>query len=234
MIRARALICVLLCLLLPPRAARAEAPAYGALKLDIRPPVGFVDATKTAADMFRATQDEAVPDGVLLRLYLPDDAAQRYAGGRPEEVTRQVSLYAAKDGETQAWDRKALELMARSLESAYADYAAVPDETLKDWTALNALLLEAAGAGTPLLLAPIHSEHAEGRVFMQVFGPDAAAPAVTPVAALMATCLVLVNDRVLFITASSLVSGQFPADDAAWVEASAEAFAEALVSAEKK
>lgn len=226
MMRASALFCVLLCLL--PCAARGDAPAYGALRLNIRPPVGFVDATQTAAGLFQATQSEAVPDGVLLRLYLPDDAAQRYAEGRPEEVTRQVSLYAAKDGENQAWDRKALELMVRSLESAYAGYASVPDETLKDWTELNALLLEARGAGTPLLLAPIHGEHAEGRVLMQVFGADA------PVAALVATCLVLVNDRVLFVTASSLVSSEFPADDAAWVEASAEAFAEALVSAEKK
>lgn len=228
MMRALALPFLLLCLLLPPRAARGDAPEYGALKLDIRPPVGFVDATRTAPDLFRATQDEAVPDGALLRLYLPDDAAQLYAEGRPEEVTRQVSLYTARDGESQAWDRKALELMARALESAYEGYTVVPDETLKDWTALNTLLLEAAEAGTPLLLEPIRSERAEGRVFMQVFGSDA------PVAALMATCLVLVNDRVLFITASSLVSSQFPADDAAWVRASAEAFAEALPSAEKK
>ena len=232
MMRACALPFLFLCLLLPARAAHGGAPAYGALKLDIRPPVGFVDATETAADLFHATQDEAVPDGLLLRLYLPDDDARHYAEGRPEEVTRQVSLYAARDGESQAWDRKALELMARSLESAYEEYAVVPDEALRDWTALNALLLEAAGKGTPLLLAPIHGEHAEGRVFMQVFGTDA--PAVAPVAALMATCLVLVNDKVLFVTASSLVSSEFPADDAAWVEASAEAFAEALVSAEKK
>ncbi|MCH5276415.1 MAG: hypothetical protein J1E80_01130 [Desulfovibrionaceae bacterium] len=228
MMRACAAPFVLLALLLLPHAALGGAPAYGGLKLDIRPPVGFADATQTAPRLFQATQDEAVPDGVLLRLYLPDDDAQRYAEGRPEEVTRQVSLYAVKDGENQAWDRKALELMARSLEGAWAGYEAVPDEALKDWTALNSALLEAGGAGTPLLLEPIHSEHAEGRVFMQVFGTDA------PVAALMATCAVLVNDRVLFVTASSLISDPFPADDAAWVKASAEAFAEALVSAEKK
>lgn len=216
-----------LCLLGQPWAAHGGAPEYGALKLDIRPPVGFVDATETAADLFRATQEEAIPDGVLLRLYLPDDVAQRYADGRPEEVTRQVSLYAAKDGENQSWDRKALDLMARSLEAAYTGYTAVPDEVLKDWTALNALLREAGAAGTPLLLAPIHGENAEGHVFMQVFGND------VPVVALMATALVLVNDKVLFITASSLVRNNFPADDAAWVKASAEAFAE-LVSAEKK
>ena len=63
---------------------------------------------------------------------------------------------------------------------------------------------------------------------MQVFGADA------PVAALMATALVLVDDKVLFVTASSLATGNSPADDAAWVAAAAEAFADALASAAKK
>ena len=52
--------------------------------------------------------------------------------------------------------------------------------------------------------------------------------------ALMATALVLVDDKVLFVTASSLATGNSPADDAAWVAAAAEAFADALASAAKK
>ena len=124
------LLCLLACLYAVP--ARGEALEYGGLKLDLRPPANFVDVTESAADLVRATQAEAVPDGVLLRLYLPDDAAQRYAEGRPDELTRQVSVYAARDGENLSLDKKALELMARSLEGAYTGYAAVPDETLKD------------------------------------------------------------------------------------------------------
>ncbi len=220
------LLCLLTCLYAVP--ARGEALEYGGLKLDLRPPANFVDVTESAADLVRATQAEAVPDGVLLRLYLPDDAAQRYAEGRPDELTRQVSVYAARDGENLSLDKKALELMARSLEGAYTGYAAVPDETLKDGAALDVFLREAIAEGTSLLLSPIRADHAEGRVVMQVFGADA------PVAALMATALVLVDDKVLFVTASSLATGNSPADDAAWVAAAAEAFADALASAAKK
>ena len=220
------ILCLLVWLCAVP--ARGEALKSGGLKLDLRPPVGFVDATDLAADLVRATRAEAVPDGVLLRLYLPDAAAQRYAEGRPDELTRQVSVYAARGGETLSLDKKALDMMARSLEGAYTGYAAVPDETLKDRTAFNAFLREAVAAGTSLLLAPIRTDHAEGRVVMQVFGAD------VPVTALMATALVLVDDKVLFVTASSLATGDSPADDAAWVAATAEAFADALVSAEKK
>ncbi len=219
---------LILCLLLCPVPARGKALEYGDLKLDLRPPVGFVDATESAADLVRATQAEAVPDGVLLRLYLPDDAAQRYAEGRPDDLTRQVSLYAARGGESLSLDKKALELMVRSLEGAYTGYAAVPDALLNDQAGLNAFLREAVATGTSLLLPPIRTDHAEGRVVMQVFGGDA------PVAALMATALVLVDDKALFVTASSLVTGDSPADDAAWVAAAAEAFADALVPAEKK
>lgn len=217
-------LCVGLCSL----SAHGKTLNDGPLKLNVRPPVGFVDASNLADELFRETQARALPDGVLLKLYLPDAAAQRYAEGRPDELTRQVSVYTAKDGEVLPVDKKGLNLMARALEGAFTGYTDVPEETRKDRAAFNAFLREAVAAGTSLLLPPIRSDNAEGPVVMQVFGAD------VPVASLMATALVLVNDRALFVTATSLATGDSPADDAAWVVATAEAFAEALVSAEKK
>lgn len=225
------LVVLLFCLAaacLLPGPARGEALRYGDLELDLRPPVGFVDAAGVADALFLATQSRALPDGVLLKLYLPDAAAQRYTENRPDEITRQVSVYAARGGESMTLDKKGLDLMARSLEGAFTGYTTVPEDIAKDPAQFHAFLREAAGTGTSLRLAPIRTDNAEGHVVMQVFGADA------PVVALAATALVLVNDKVLFVTATSLVTGDSPADDAAWVTATAEAFADALASAEKK
>lgn len=219
-------VCLLACLFVS--SAHGETLDYGHLKLDLRPPVGFVDASDSAADLFRETQARALPDGVLLKLYLPDAAAQRYAEGRPDELTRQVAVYGARGGEALALDKKGLDLMARALEGAFTGYKSVPEETLKDRAAYHAFLREAAAAGTSLVLPPLRTDNAEGTVVMQAFGTD------MPVVALMATALVLVDDKGLFVTATSLVTGDSPADDAAWVRATAEAFADALASAEKK
>lgn len=220
------LLCLVACL--SPGSARGEVLRYGDLELDVRPPVGFVDAAGVADALFRATQARALPDGVLLKLYLPDAAAQRYTENRPDEITRQVSVYAARGGESMTLDKKGLDLMARSLEGALAGYQTVPEDIAKDPALFHVFLREAAGRGTSVRLAPIRTDNAEGHVVMQVFGADA------PVVALAATVLVLVNDKVLFVTATSLVTGDSPADDAAWVTATAEAFADALASAEKK
>lgn len=203
-------------------AARAEQAA-----LHIQPPPGFVDASTISDALPREIQASAVPGGVLLKVYLPDDAAQRYAEERPDAVTRQVSLYGVHN--SHPMDKKGLELVARTLEGAFAGYKTVPEETLRDAQALHEALRAASDAGTPLLVASVHTDNAVGYVTQIPFvsGPD------TAVTAVMATALVLVGDRLVFVTASSFVTDDAPADHVAWAKSTAESFADMLVSANK-
>lgn len=49
----------------------------------------------------------------------------------------------------------------------------------------------------------------------------------------LATSLVLVNDAIVFVTASSIVTDAHPADHVAWVKSAAEIFSDTLLSAAK-
>lgn len=214
-----------------PTAGRADddaAPAEGAV-LHIQPPPGFVDASTISDDLPREIQANAVPDGVLLKVYLPDADAQRYAEKRPDAVTRQVALYGVNNKARHPMDKKGLELTARALEGAFAGYKTVPEETFRNAQALHEALRAASDAGTPVLVASVHTDNAVGYVTQIPFvsGPD------TAVTAVMATALVLVDDRLVFVTASSFVTDNAPADHAVWAKSTAESFADMLVSANK-
>lgn len=230
----------LLCLLLSadlsatPRAAHAAdgVPEPEREEPHIQPPAGFVDAATISDVLPRIVQDQSVPDGELLKVYLPDAAAQRYAEGRLDAVTRLVAVYGVKHDERRpqtSLDKKGLELAARTLEGAFAGYETVPEDTFKDAGALDEALRAAADAGTPVLATSVHTDNAVGYVTQIPFlsGPDSA------VAAAMATALVLVEDRLIFVTASSFVTDNAPAAHAAWVKSTVEAFADMLASANK-
>lgn len=201
-------------------------------ELVFRAPPAFTELDHDT-DLFRQSEAEAVRQGRLLKLYLPQHMARQYRGGRPDAVTRQV-LICGLEGQREPLDDKDIDLLARSAEGLFVGFARIP----RSHTATPAqeeqyradALRSSLEKGKPLLVdslrtssAYLHTcliHFAMGEKKENVFLPCALATAVVPV-----------KDTALFITVSSLLGQDEAQTHLEWVKETASAFADALVKA---
>ncbi len=220
-------ICLLV--LFSPALLRAEALEYGKTPLQVLNPVGFVDSASISPILFERTRDNAGLDGVLLKVYLPDTVAQLYSDGRPDALARQVHLYGIHNAQDWTFDRKALDLMGKSLESAFSSYEVIPDDVRRNRPLLEQTLREAAQKDDPLLVQTIYGDSHISYLTLISY-PLTSDFNLTQA---MSTTLVLVGERIVFVNASSIIQSGAFTEHLAWARSAAESFVDMLASANK-
>jgi hypothetical protein len=209
-------------LFLPPAVSLAAETA-GELKTAAVP--GFAEATDT--ELFRSLRAEFDPNGVPLAICLPDAMNQLYRAGRGDAVTRQVLLYGTRGKDLP--DKRDAELMARTLAGAYAGYERPAAETGQDREALARFHRSHTDAGTSVWAEEGQTDNSFFFTLLFSYPTGTGRPLVTA----LCTALVPVAGRVVFISASSLVTDDAPQDHLNWVKNTADAFAEMLISANR-
>lgn len=212
----------------------APAPAQGSgiAVPHFAAPAGFSELS-AETELFRRSAEEAVANGRLLHLYLPQDMARLYAEGKAHAVTRQV-LVCGIDSQEAPLDRNAVELMARSAEGMFIGFASIPHESgasaEQAHAARSAALQRSLEKGTPLLVDSLRTPSAYLHTCLVHFRMTER-PENVFLSMALATAVVPVKDSVLTLTASSLLGQDDPEPHLAWVKKSASDFADAIAQA---
>jgi len=213
---------LLMSLLALPFAAHAEEILFAA-------PSGFAEIEGTEA-LFAESQKNAVQRGRLLKMYLPQYMAHQYRHGNSTLVTRQVLVCSPLAANVPV-PPKGAELLARSLEGMFMGFATVPrgrmDTPAQEIEHRQSALKKSLASGSPLLYSSQRTPSAWIYTFLIHYNMEGNAGKNFLTTAL--SCAVLpVKEKVLFITAGSIMEGNDAQSELEWVRDTAGSFASAI------
>ena len=214
---------------------RADAFDDGVDTLKFATPDSFTELTDRESDLFRDTEEQAVRNGRLIKMYLPQYMAHQYKYGSRDAVTRQV-LICAMNGQKRPLDQKDAELLARSTEGLFIGFSRIPrsrtDTPAQEIENQEKALSHALSTGTPLLVDSLRTSSAFLYTCLIHYNMAERGPK-TWLSTAMATAVVPVKDTVLFVTASSILGNDDPEPHLDWVKETASSFADMIVRANK-
>lgn len=247
--------------------AFAEDAAYGKTPLTLRQPSGFVDSITIAEDLFRDTQSSMngillklyLPssDALLYEEKRRDSITRQVAiYGWPESETltldKKALELAAKtlEGAYVGYEvipaeklremRKDDALMREAYRAVLEAGASLlveistDDQSITYVTLVNYPFTPPRPATGPLFAPSPKSGTKPSKPTTEVAPPSVVAPGLVTA---LSTTLVLVNDNIVFITASSLITAPQPdnvGEHLAWTTSASESFANMLISLNKK
>ena len=207
--------------------AHAQDVDYGPHGLFFRQPTGFVDSQAISNLLFEQTVEQSGLDGVLLKIYLPEDKALLYADNLLDSITRQVCLYGIKNSQNNVLGSRAVDLMFTSLYGAYANFSTVSDSVRRDRANLELAMRNAARNGENLLVDTLGNDLYQGYLTLISYRMKDDFFLSTVVC----TAIVHVADTVVMINTSSIITEGNISSHTTWARNTAEVFVEMLVSA---
>jgi len=163
-------------------------------------------------------------------MYLPEHMAHQYKHGNSSLVTRQVLLCAPLSGKMPQGAKEA-ELLARSLEGMFIGFATVPhgrmDTPAQEIEHRQTALKESLASGKPLLYSSQRTQTAWIYSYLIHYNMESS-PGKYFLTTAMASAVVPVDDKTLFITASSILENGDAQNELEWVKDTAASFASAL------
>ena len=222
-------LCLALILCLRPLPAFSFDDGVDSLKFAA--PDGFTELADRESDLFRDTEKNAVRNGRLIKMYLPQYMAHQYRYGSRDAVTRQV-LICAMNGQKRALENRDAELLARSTEGLFIGFSRIPrsrtDTPAQEMENREKALQNALATGTPLLVDSLRTSSAFLYTSLIHFNMAETGPK-TWLSTAMATAVVPVKDTVLFVTVSSILGNDAPEPHLDWVKETAGSFADMIV-----
>lgn len=219
---------VLMFLFLP---AGAHAFDDGVVALKFAAPDGFVELTDHQSDLFLDTEKDAVRNGRLIRMYLPQYMAQQYRYGNRDAVTRQVLICAMK-GQSRALDQKDAELLARSTEGLFIGFSHIPhsrtDTPAQELENRERAINESLATGRPLLVDSVRTSSAYLYTCLIHYNM-AEHGEKSWLSTAMSTAVVPVKDTVLFVTVTSMLGTEAAEPHLDWAKETASSFADMIV-----
>ncbi len=203
-----------LCLSLAAMGASAD-------EIILRPPAGFEELSASGDRLYEETEQQAIADGRLFKLYLPQHVARQYRHGSRDLVTRQIILCAAEGQGGRLLTAKDAESLAKIQEGLFAGFARVPrgrmDTPAMEIEHRQAALDHSFATGTPFLSETIRYHAAWIYTYLIHYSMDPKEPG-NFLSTAMATAVIPVCGTVLFMNVSSILEGKDAPAELEWVK----------------